>query len=149
MAGQLMTNMREIETMADDTPWSVVIGCALAATVICYVSAVKIKIMDNDAAPRVTLYQVPHPPQQYQGAYAGIVSFTANPDEACAAIMGDVSPDAYMACYTQADRIIHMPLPCAHEFNGERYADLMCHEVGHPLGWRHAKPRPAWHPPMQ
>lgn len=73
------------------------------------------------------------PPARYRGDATVTVQFRS-PEAArslCAIITGGRLSNND-AC--AADNFVIAPDPCAY---GGRYAEIMCHEVGHVLGWRH------------
>ncbi len=65
-----------------------------------------------------------------------VVSFTSNPGEACAALLGGKPDDSILACVDDiGGRKMVLPNPCL--IKNEHYARIACHELGHTNGWRH------------
>jgi len=90
------------------------------------------------AAP-VTQY-VSLPPSEFQGGAPIAVRLITGPradiDPACKFLGGQVGPGMVIAaCYKNG--VIVAPDPCDPFFAGEKFADLMCHEIGHARGWSH------------
>ena len=79
------------------------------------------------------------PPVQYQGnPPPAMILFAdaATVDAACREIGGlQGMPGRILACTNTKGRTMLMPNPCAY---GDGYARLLCHEISHINGWRHA-----------
>jgi hypothetical protein len=84
---------------------------------------------------------VPRPPPAYQGEARTMASFVdgARVDPLCRAAGGVRAEHQRIAGCATPEGLV-LPHPCQWAA-GDEYADLLCHEVGHLLGW------PANHPP--
>jgi hypothetical protein len=86
------------------------------------------------ASPLAAQMRIERPPPAYRGDATVTVHFVADVQAACEAwgvrfgVMGCASP---------VRNAIIVPLACA--YRGE-FADLVCHEVAHLLGWVHPPP---------
>lgn len=77
------------------------------------------------------------PPKGMQGEWSGQVRFVSNPrvlDEYCRAWGVEGGSGLLVGCYVPGLRLLVLPSGCG--WSGA-YARLVCHEVGHGLGWRH------------
>ena len=73
-----------------------------------------------------------YPPERFMGDAAAIVVFTNDVPSIC----GQAPPGFVIrACASEKQRTIVMPNPCHPQFDGEEFAKIMCHELGHINGW--------------
>lgn len=72
------------------------------------------------------------PPEQYQNDGVYRTHFMASAALECRSRFGLHSVEA---CASHLETEAWMPNPCAAFWRGDRYADLMCHELGHMNGW--------------
>lgn len=76
---------------------------------------------------------IPQPPVEFQGPVSVRTHFVADVDTVCRAQGVTTPPDwTVMACHRAGE--VWLPLPCDQE---DLFADLVCHEAGHALGWKH------------
>jgi hypothetical protein len=78
--------------------------------------------------------RVERPPTQYHGDATVTVHFVADVQAACESWGIDVG---VLGCASPIRNAIIVPISCG--YRGE-FADLVCHEVAHLLGWRHRAP---------
>ena len=87
------------------------------------------------AAARPAMY-TEKPPAAYRGAFSARLTVLSTPEavaNTCRWAGFPVPPGGYLAaCYIKATDTIIAPSPC---LGGGWYADLLCHEGGHTLGW--------------
>ncbi len=77
------------------------------------------------------------PLAEYRNDTRAMVHFTQAAAQQCNEIFDLAGVDA---CARIGVGEVWMPNPCSAYWRGDRYADLMCHEIGHTNGW------PATHP---
>lgn len=90
----------------------------------------------GDAAELRPQESVARPPAAYRGnTTAQIVTLDEPALEArCAHLMGPPSPGMfYRACTRRGRPVVYVPNPCT--YGGDKYASVLCHELGHVNGW--------------
>lgn len=89
------------------------------------------QLFDNDKMP----------PEFYRKGAAYATTFFLNTEqvqELCDKGVKEKGNVAFACSGAQNDRkVIILPNPCPYGAKGERYAELVCHEVAHVKGWRH------------
>jgi hypothetical protein len=77
------------------------------------------------------------PPQRYMGDVVATTRFVSDIHPYCGK---DPAHARLLAC--QQDGTLTLPNPCNGQFQGEVFARLTCHEMGHANGWPGNHPRP-------
>jgi hypothetical protein len=78
----------------------------------------------------------PLPPKELRGGGGAIVYFA--PRSQIETLCRANPQDRVVACANPDNHAIVMPNPCEWPVEGDAYAELLCHELGHAVsGWRH------------
>lgn len=78
--------------------------------------------------------QIEMPPLRFQGNATAIVRFVTDVGPECAN-----APEGYLVLACSEGPVIIMPNPC--RYPNERYARLLCHEIGHLNFWGKDHPK--------
>ena len=83
-----------------------------------------------------------YPPPKYQHDGIAAVTFFVG-QKKINSICGEAGPGYQtQACAFSGDRKLVLPNACDAEFEGQSFARLVCHEMGHLNGWPGNHPRP-------